>query len=91
VIIVQCVDLISLDKIYIMSYSNRQIDPRFFYQKPKPRFGEILNANLVVSRDVNKDLMHYTQKNSEVKMASRKPINNISRIGRPYYYNTRHF
>ena len=52
-------------------YSNKQIDPRFFYQKPKPRFGEILNANHVIPRDINKDLMTHTNKISEVKNLSK--------------------
>ena len=48
--------------------SNKHIDPRFFYQKPRAQFGQILDANKVISRDVNKDLMVHTQKISEVRM-----------------------
>lgn len=51
--------------------SNRGVDPKFFYQKPKLNFGEILNASLIISRDVNKDLMTHTQKYSEVRSLSK--------------------
>ena len=42
------------------------------YQIPKQNFGEILNANLVIPRDINKDLMMSTQKTSVVKILSKK-------------------
>ena len=42
------------------------------YQKPKPKFGEILNANKVISRDIDKDLMPLTQKISQVKILSKE-------------------
>lgn len=45
---------------------------RYPYQKPKPKFGEILNANLIISRDINKDLMTHTQKQSEVRSLSKQ-------------------
>lgn len=45
---------------------------KYIYQHPKPRFGEILNANKVTSRDINKDLMMRTQRYSEVRNSSKK-------------------
>jgi hypothetical protein len=50
---------------------NKQVDYKFFYQKPKLKFGEILNANKITPRDINKDLMVYTQKISEVRTLSK--------------------
>ena len=74
-----------------MSYNNRQVDPRFFFQKPKKRFGEILNANLVIPRDVNKDLMTYTQQTSDVKKLAKHYPQKYPSYGRPYYYHKRRF
>lgn len=42
-----------------------------FYQRPKPKFGEILNATKVTSRDLNKDLMMKSQQNSHVRNLSK--------------------
>lgn len=67
-----------------MSYTNRTIDPRFFYQKPKPKFGEILNANIVIDRDINKDLLVSSTKISEVRMLSKQyPFQRPQRFGYP--------
>ena len=67
-----------------MSYTNRQIDPRFFYQKPKPRFGEILNSRMIIDRDINKDLMVPTQQISEVRMLGKQyPFQRPQRFGYP--------
>lgn len=54
-----------------MSSYRYSVDRRFFYQQPKPRFGEILNANQVTPRDINKDLMVKTQKTSDIKNLSK--------------------
>ena len=45
---------------------------KYIYQHPKPKFGEILDADRVTSRDVNKDLMMRTQRQSEVKQMGRQ-------------------
>lgn len=45
---------------------------KYIYQKPKPQFGEILNANHIIPRDINKDLMMKTQKNSDIRNISKK-------------------
>lgn len=45
---------------------------KYIYQHPKPRFGEIINANQVTSRDINKDLMMRTQQYSEVRNTAKK-------------------
>ena len=47
-------------------------DPRYRYVQPtKPKFGQILNANHTIKRDLNKDLMMKTQIRSEVKSAAK--------------------
>lgn len=45
---------------------------KYIYQHPKKRFGEILNANQVTPRDINKDLMMKTQQKSEVRNFSKQ-------------------
>ena len=51
------------------------------YQEPTPRFGELLNANLIIPRDINKDLMMKTQLHSDVRNQSKqyyfKPPNTL--------------
>ena len=48
------------------------MQPRYIYQQPKPTFGEILNANKIIHRDINKDLMMKTQQYSEVRNLGKK-------------------
>lgn len=54
-----------------MSSYRYSVDRKFFYQQPKPRFGEILNASQVTPRDINKDLMVKTQQTSPIKKLSK--------------------
>ena len=54
-------------------FNPRQNQPRPRYVQPnKPRFGEILNANSTIKRDLNKDLMMKTQFKSEVKTVAKR-------------------
>ena len=50
------------------------MDPvtKFIHLQPKQKFGQILNADRVISRDVNKDLMMRTQRYSEVRNYGKK-------------------
>lgn len=70
-----------------MSY-RYSVNRQFFYKQPKPQFGEILNANQVTPRDINKDLMMSTQKTSEVKNMSKSYPNKTSQS---YYQRYRKF
>ena len=54
-------------------FNPRQNQPRPRYVQPtKPKFGQILNANHTIKRDLNKDLMMKTQLQSEVKNVSKR-------------------
>lgn len=56
------------------------------YQKPKSNFGEIINANFIISRDLNKDNMNKYQKISQVKILSKKyPFKQSNNISKIYY------
>ena len=48
---------------------------KYIHLHPKQKFGQILNADQVTSRDVNKDLMMRTQRYSEVR-----------NLGKQYYF-----
>lgn len=67
-----------------MSY-RYSVDRRFFYKMPKPQFGEILNANYVISRDVNKDRMVPTQSTSDVKNLSKTYPNKKIRYNQGFW------
>ena len=49
---------------------------KYIYLHPKQKFGQILDADRVISRDINKDLMMRTQRYSEVK-----------NLGKKYYFS----
>ncbi len=72
-----------------MSSYRYSVDRPYFYQPPKKRFGEILNAYKVIPRDINKDLMTHTQIKSEVKELSKK-YPNTSIINNNLMYKYRH-
>lgn len=73
-----------------MSYRHHQLSPQIYYANPNKKFGGIVNPNLVISRNINKDLMVPSSRISEVKSISKK-TKYPSRYGRNIYYNMKHY